>query len=63
MKYDAHIQLAEYSDHIHVSEYDEDEGTIWLGAYTRRANTCLVLTKDNARELIKHLQTLIGDQA
>lgn len=50
-----HIR-ANSDDSIFVQTYDKDDKSVFLSMYLRRANMSVLLTKEQAQELIAALQ-------
>ena len=43
-----------------VNTYDKDEKSVWLSIYIHRANTSIVLSREQARELIAALEQVVA---
>lgn len=50
-----HIR-ANSDDSVFVQSYDKDDKSVFLSMYLRRANMSVLLTKEQAQELIAALQ-------
>ena len=48
------------SETIMVNTYDKDEKSVWLSIYIHRANTSIVLSREQARELIAALEQVVA---
>jgi hypothetical protein len=51
------VKLSDDGARIFVSEYDDN--SIWMSMYRSRANASVVITPEEAKELIAALQTFV----
>jgi hypothetical protein len=51
------VKISDDGANIFVSEYDDTN--IWMSVYRRRANASVVLTTEEAKQLIAALQSFI----
>lgn len=54
-----HLKI-DRNESIMVNTYDKDDKSVWLSIYIHRANTAVVLSREQAQELIAALQQVIA---
>ena len=54
---DLMVKLSDDGANIFVSDYSRD--TIWMSVYRSRANASVIMTTEEAKELIAALQTFV----
>ena len=54
-----HLKI-DRNESIMVNTYDKDDKSVWLSIYIYRANTAVVLSREQAQELIAALQQVIA---
>ena len=56
--YHVRVEGTEYGEYVFVDRYNE-EGEVWLNANVRGGNTRIVMSKENAKDLIAALIRIV----